>query len=72
VWQVIDDEAGAAFECSKGKAVVAGDVNELECTAIVNRQQASTRRQQMTTRWWWQAAIAARVVELGLSTRGET
>jgi hypothetical protein len=31
VWQVIDDEAGAAFECSaKGKkAVVAGDVNEL-------------------------------------------
>lgn len=71
---MIDDEAGAAFECSaKGKkAVVAGDVNELECTAIVNRQQASTRRQQMTTRWWWQAAIAARVVELGLSTRGET
>jgi hypothetical protein len=38
----------------------------------INRQQASTRRQQMTTRWWWQAAIAARVVELGLSTRGET
>jgi hypothetical protein len=35
----------------------------------INRQQASTRR-QMTTRW--QAAIAARIVELGLSTRGET
>ena len=39
-----DGEASPRFECSKGNAIVAGDIDELESTAVVDDRHATVQK----------------------------